>query len=349
MSPSITVGFPHAPLRSGGPGSFQTRLMSELRALGHTVVLPESRITPDVIVVVGGTQKIAWLWRCKARGARVVHRLGGMNWRHCVMNMPRRVHLLGIARNRVMAFIRNHLADYVVYQSEFVQDWWHTAQRSSNCPERVIYNGVDLNEFTPARRKENCQNQAGLLCVEGNIDDDPVVLDILTSVSEELTKIAGSPSVRLYGRVSNSARERLDNVDGISMPGTVLRDEMPDVYSRGRAFLSLDVNAACPNTVIESLASGLPVVGFDTGALPELVPSEAGIIVPFGGDPWQLQRADTKALVSAASDLLSAADGFRLAARAVAEERFGLDKMVESYMDVFNQVLDGRQHRGVGS
>ena len=43
-----------------------------------------------------------------------------------------------------------------------------------------------------------------------------------------------------------------------------------------------------PNSVIEALACGLPVVSFDTGALPELVTPGAGRVVAYGGDPWRL-------------------------------------------------------------
>lgn len=34
----------------------------------------------------------------------------------------------------------------------------------------------------------------------------------------------------------------------------------------GSIYLSLDINPACPNTVIEALACGAPVVAFDTGS-----------------------------------------------------------------------------------
>jgi glycosyltransferase involved in cell wall biosynthesis len=95
-----------------------------------------------------------------------------------------------------------------------------------------------------------------------------------------------------------------------------------------------EVNPPCPNSVIESLACGLPVIGFDSGSLKELVGDEAGIIVPYGTNPWKLEMPDISALAESASEVLEKQDQFRLSARKRAESEFNLDKMVESYLKV---------------
>jgi glycosyltransferase involved in cell wall biosynthesis len=78
----------------------------------------------------------------------------------------------------------------------------------------------------------------------------------------------------------------------------------------------------------------LPVLAFDTGALPELVCGGAGRIVPYGGDPWKLEQPDVPGLARAAADILDDQARFRKAARARAEEAFGLDHMVDAYLEV---------------
>jgi glycosyltransferase involved in cell wall biosynthesis len=97
---------------------------------------------------------------------------------------------------------------------------------------------------------------------------------------------------------------------------------------------SSDVNAACPNSVIEALACGLPVLSFDTGALSELVKDDAGRVVPYGGDPWRLDPPDVPALSQAALEILREQDRFRQGARRRAEEAFGLDAMLDAYLEV---------------
>jgi glycosyltransferase involved in cell wall biosynthesis len=89
--------------------------------------------------------------------------------------------------------------------------------------------------------------------------------------------------------------------------------------------------------VIEALACGLPVIAFDTGALPELLLGDSGLVTPYGGDPWKLEPPDVPALAQAALAVLADQPRFRSAARLRAEAAFGLDRMVEKYLDVLLQ------------
>ena len=90
---------------------------------------------------------------------------------------------------------------------------------------------------------------------------------------------------------------------------------------------------SCPNSTIEALACGLPVVAFDTGSLPELVTGEAGRVVPYGGDPWELEPADVAGLAGGAVEVLANQERFRKGARQRAEEAFGLERMVTGYVE----------------
>jgi glycosyltransferase involved in cell wall biosynthesis len=84
--------------------------------------------------------------------------------------------------------------------------------------------------------------------------------------------------------------------------------------------------------VIEALACGLPVVAFDTGALPELVAGDAGRVASYGANVWRLEPPDTGGLAEAALQILNDQEHFRLAARRRAEARFGLEMMVDDYL-----------------
>jgi len=79
--------------------------------------------------------------------------------------------------------------------------------------------------------------------------------------------------------------------------GLIPRDAIPALDRSAHLLYSADLNAACPNSVIEALACGLPVAGFATGALPELVTGDSGRLVPYGGDPWKLDTPAVPALV----------------------------------------------------
>jgi glycosyltransferase involved in cell wall biosynthesis len=76
------------------------------------------------------------------------------------------------------------------------------------------------------------------------------------------------------------------------------------------------------------------VIAFDTGALPEMLLGACGRVVPYGGDPWKLEPPDVAALAQAALAVLADQPRFQNGARLRAETAFGLDQMVERYLDI---------------
>ena len=83
--------------------------------------------------------------------------------------------------------------------------------------------------------------------------------------------------------------------------------------------------------MIEALGCGLPVIGFDSGALKD-VTGDAGIIVPYGADPWKLETPDSGSLVDAAERVIRENTTFRQLARSRAEANFSVDTMAENYI-----------------
>ena len=114
-------------------------------------------------------------------------------------------------------------------------------------------------------------------------------------------------------------------------------DAIPEIDRSAHLLFSSDIHPACPNAVIEALACGLPVVAFDTGSLKELVPDTAGVVSPYGSDPWKLEKPDVAGLARGAAKILADLPHYRLGARAHAESALGLDKMVEGYLRVLKR------------
>ena len=138
----------------------------------------------------------------------------------------------------------------------------------------------------------------------------------------------------IVGQAAESLRRWWDREAGgnIVWRGAVPPDEVPELLRSAHLLYASDLHPACPNSVLEAMACGLPVVGFDTGALPEIVTGMAGRIAAYGGDPWRLEEPDVQALVGEARVILSDPRGYAAGARAVAETFFGLEKMVDGYL-----------------
>ena len=80
--------------------------------------------------------------------------------------------------------------------------------------------------------------------------------------------------------------------------GVIPHEQIPDLDRSAHLFFTAEINAACPNSVVEALACGLPVVGYATGSIPELVGDDAGAVRPYGSDHWKLEVPDSEELVS---------------------------------------------------
>ena len=59
---------------------------------------------------------------------------------------------------------------------------------------------------------------------------------------------------------------------------------------------------------------------------------EAGIIVPYGADPWKLETPVSEPLVDAAEQVIRENAAFRQLARSRAEANFSIETMAENYI-----------------
>ena len=142
----------------------------------------------------------------------------------------------------------------------------------------------------------------------------------------------------IAGRVPQAVRTTIDAEVELTVDwrGVVEPAKIPSLDRSAHVLFAGDVHPACPNSVIEALACGLPVVAYDTGALPELVGPEAGRIAPYGADAWKLETPDVDGLVEATKEVVDEQLRFRAGARAQAEEQFGLERMVDGYLTALN-------------
>ena len=339
--------------------SFRHKLEAGLSSRGIEVCSDLADKPYDVVLVIGGSRQLGGLWSVRRQGIPVVQRLDGMNWLHRLPSERRpfsrdwRHYLRAEYGNWILATIRARLATHIVYQSEFVRDWWERLRGLTPVPSTVIYNGVDLGIYRPDGAGEPPEDRYRLLLVEGSLMGGyegglkaPIGLVELLGTAHRQT-LGRDVELMVIGRVSPAVQRQWDIAlqrDGdqgtirLNWAGTVPAERIPHIDRSAHLLYSADVNAACPNAVVEALACGLPVLAFDTGALPELVKGDAGRIVPYGGDPWRLDPPDVEGLARGALEILGDPERFRSAARDRAGKVFSLDAMVAAYANVFQNL-----------
>ncbi|OQX62309.1 MAG: hypothetical protein B5M51_06320 [Anaerolinea sp. 4484_236] len=325
----------------GGVGSFRLKFAEGLKSRGIEVSYDLDDPRVDLILLLAGTRNLPGLWRARQRGIPIVQRLDGINWVQRVRWTGFRYHLRAEYGNAALAFIRRFLADKIVYQSEFTHQWWEDWYGETRVPHTVIHNAVDLDVYSPSEQNALAAVSGGdnakkyrLLLVEGSLAGGlDAGLRWGVELAEKLADIHAT-ELLIVGRVEESRKADIlasAKVE-IKFLGILPREEIPEIDRSAHLYFSAEINPPCPNAVIEALACGTPVVGFDTGSLAELVPPTAGKTVPYGGDQWKLEQPDISALTKAALEILTNLPKYRAGARQHAKENLGLEQMIEKYL-----------------
>ena len=318
-----------------GVASFRLKFENGLRARGVDVT-HDTTEPSDAILVLAGTRRLIPLWKAHTRGQRIVQRLDGINWVHRARWAGLRYTVRAVYGNANLSFIRSRLADEVVYQSRFINRWWDDWYRPAHVPSSAIVNGVDLDQYTPDGPHERPSTHKRLLIVEGSLAGG--LNAGLFHAVEFANRLSQKFKIELnvVGKVDSSTKNKLRDQKAfrINFMDTVDRGQIPQLMRSSHLLYSAEVNPPCPNSVIESLACGLPVVGFDTGSLSELVQGDAGRLSPYGADQWKLESPNIQPLAEAAEEVLQDNERFRKSAREQAQANFGLDKMVDAYLKV---------------
>ena len=210
-----------------------------------------------------------------------------------------------------------------------------------------IYNGVDTGRFHPATASRSPLGPEGFApenaIVVGTVGRMEAIKDQATLVNAFLalteTDAVARARLRLVivgdGRLRREITGRLRDSHASHLawiPGNL--DDIPDVMRGLDLFVLPSRREGTSNTILEAMASGLPVVATRVGGNPELViEGETGLLVP-SGDPDNLAEAMRQYLVN--PELLSRHGN---AGRQRAVNRFSLHAMVNGYLSVYEKVL----------
>lgn len=114
-------------------------------------------------------------------------------------------------------------------------------------------------------------------------------------------------------------------------------------YSAADVFVIPSIQDNLPNTVLEAMACGLPVVGFDVGGIPDMVRS--------GRNGQLVEVGETSAMADAIRMILGDPDRRRemgAAARSIATAEFALDVQASRYEALYRDCLAGAVSPRIG-
>lgn len=320
----------------GGPASFNEKLSRGLHKRGIEATYDLETPGLSAVLVIAGTRHLGTLSSLKRKGVPIIQRLDGMNWVHRKRFTGLKHYFRSEINNWILQEIRSKYADRVIYQSEFSRKWWNRRYGSRSTPNEVIYNGVDLDQFFPREIADPTNSALSVMVVEGHMKNglELGLRNVVRSLEVFHTRTKCQVDLHVAGEVPQQVRSKMAQLTSLAITweGVLSREVIPVRLRFADLFFSAELNPPCPNSVIEALASGLPVAAFESGAIHELVPDNCGIISPYGSNIWNLEDADADLMAKQLVDKQKSLDTFGRNARMMAEKVFGLDHMVDKYL-----------------
>lgn len=221
---------------------------------------------------------------------------------------------------------------------------WLTEQASYSFFRRypcvTIHNGIDAKHIFYPRNRRVCREKYGYGI------EEKLVLGIAVGyrdprkgakyIIQAARNLGDEAKVILIGwrESDNGLLQGTDNI--VTLPGTGDVDVLAEYYSMADVFVLPSLAENYATVTLESMACGTPVVGFDTGGIPEQLTEGKGIAVPTG-DQEAFDRAIRQAL---------APDSGLLRGEELAEkirQDNSTEKMVEEYMKIYDRLLRERE------
>ena len=222
-------------------------------------------------------------------------------------------------------------ADAAVAVSDHVRDVATRERAPWAAPKlRVVHNGVDVSRFAQMERPPR---ETFTFAVVGRLEPRKGVdlaLRALAAVPEARLAVVGDGDER--GTLEAKARAL-----GVRPPGVRFHGAEPDVrgvLAEADAMLCSSRSEGLGVALLEGMATGLPVVGFSVGGVPEIVSDGVtGLLATTG---------DVESLASRMREAAGARDRMRAlgeAARRRVVERFSTQAMCEGYARAYAEVL----------
>jgi sugar transferase (PEP-CTERM/EpsH1 system associated) len=245
------------------------------------------------------------------------------------------------------------LVDRFITVSRDLQHWLTETVGVTTDKVRQIYNGVDHDVFHPRGVRRPDLAPIGFLgsaaCVIGTVGRLAEVKDQTTLINAVARLMREQPAlsdaIRLIIVGDGPLRTQLEQLADEQGIASITwfagdRSDVPDLLRMMDLFVLPSLAEGVSNTVLEAMATGLPVVATRTGGNPELVSVDVtGQLVPV---------ADDRALADTLLELIDRPRKLLTMGQAARErvlEQFNWRRTVEAYLAVYDDVLGNTTRR----
>jgi glycosyltransferase involved in cell wall biosynthesis len=203
---------------------------------------------------------------------------------------------------------------------------------------QLIPNGIDTSLYSPYENtvaKEELKlnsDSSKILFGAANIDDQRKGAGHLFSAIRNLHQRISDFELVLFGTSESGVPD--DLVSCTRNLGRITDEQLRRLYSAADVYVVPSLEDNLPNTVMESMAAGTPVVGYDTGGIGDMIEhAQTGYLAEHGaiddladGIAWVLDDPDRR-------------EHLGRQARARAEERYNIETVAHQYHALYEDIL----------
>lgn len=319
-----TIFLPIPSGATGGPNSFLSNLeVSWSGKSKATTPSVWSHYYAMLVVIAYDYRRLAVL---KKKGVKIVQRLDGLYYGSYYNSNQ-------VEANEHPKKIYKELADVVVFQSEYSKkQCYELIGKPATKNEVIIYNGARKDVFYPSDQ-ELVSREKWEFITTGNFRSADMIEPCVKAL-DKLWEEQKNFVFTVVGPIDESISSWFDR------PYIKLLGNLP-VFDLGKHLRDADVffwsflNPNCPNSVIEAVSSGIPVVSFASGSLPELCRHQSELLAVVSEDVIQkYEDFDSDLLLEKLKICLK--DYQKWKSLAVQNSNIlSIDKMLSQYQKVF--------------
>jgi glycosyltransferase involved in cell wall biosynthesis len=240
-------------------------------------------------------------------------------------------------RRKSLSFVRDRLQ--FVVASRWMEQQVKRSALCSHFPVECIPFGLDCDVFRPID-KAACRTALGIdpvarvvLFVSDNVTNRRKGLAILL---DSLSRITHRETVTVIS-VGRNPPPATPGVNMLHLGGIANDQLLAIAYNAADVFVAPSLQEAFGQTVVEAMACGVPVVGFATGGISDLIQDETtGYLCPVG-DAGALAHELDRALGDDRQRLAMGQE-----ARTIAVRQYPLPLQAERYLAVYERLLRER-------
>ena len=332
-----------------GPGRFIRNLMIGLDEKGNSNIVRSPFAGAGTFLVISSMPALMYKV-LQALGIKVVLRVDGFSYPDLYDNHHYDEHSHRAYREFTLTRIKTNyqiqaglmLADWVVFQSEFSREMSAKWLFNRECSFSIIPNGVDIELFRPTTNQDTSDP---IISLHGNLRDLDIVMCVLSTFialtnSNKFTnlrfRIIGHASAEVKALIESCLDKNEALRSRLELVGAVDVKQLSQLLPLSSISIHLTSSDACPNSVLESLACGVPVICQFYGGQSQLV-GDGGYIIDTG-KIYDYGPDVVNSAVKGVEEVLGNLDSYKQKARHRAESEFSLATMSARYDEVFSSM-----------